>query len=124
MPVTYEIHPDRALSVVTFAGLFTVEETETALAAFRAQGGQKQPCIFEFLRPVADFKLENIRRICTAMMPPPGGARPTAFVGDTDLSYEICDAIVRFIGQPNRVRVFRHRDEAEGWLKDRLEGRA
>lgn len=123
MPVTFEIHPERGLSIVTFAGLFTVEETETVLAAFRAQGGQKQSCIFEFLRPVTDFKLENIQRVCAQMMPQPGQERPTAFVGDTDLSYEVCDAIVRFIGQPGRVRVFRSRADAENWLNDRLAGR-
>jgi hypothetical protein len=57
-------------------------------------------------------------------MAPAGGGRPTAFVGDNDLSFEVCDAIVRYIGQPGRVRAFRTRDEAEIWLKERLEARS
>lgn len=122
MPVTFEIFPDRQLSVVTFAGPFTVEETEATLAAFRARGGQSYPCIFEFDRPVANFRPENIKRIVSEMAPA-GGGRPTAFVGDNDLSFEVCDAIVRYIGQPGRVRAFRTRDEAEAWLKARSEGR-
>lgn len=123
MPVTFEILPERSLSIVTFAGLFTLEETETALAAFRAQGGQQHPCIFEFHRPVANFHPENIKRICSEMMPADGG-RPTAFVGDTELSYEVCDSIVHMIRQPDRVKVFRARADAERWLKDRVAGRA
>ena len=123
MPVTFQIIPDRLLSVVRFAGLFTVEETEAALAAFREQGGQTYPCIFEFDRPVANFRPENIKRIVSEMAPA-GGGRPTAFVGDTDLSFEVCDAIVRYIGQPGRVRAFRTRDEAEAWLKERAAARA
>ena len=119
MPVTFEIFPDRSLSVVTFAGPFTVEETEATLASFRAQGGQAHPCIFEFDRPVANFRPENIKRLVSDMAPA-GGGRPTAFVGDNDLSFEVCDAIVRYIGQPGRVRAFRRHDEAETWLKERL----
>jgi hypothetical protein len=123
MPVTFEIDPTRALSIVTFSGVFTLEETERALASFRGQGGQKHPCIFEFHRPLAAFEPENIKRICSEMMPPEGG-RPTAFVGDTEVSYEVCDAIVRMIRQPGRVRAFKSRAEAEAWLGDRAAGRA
>ena len=122
MPVTLDIHPDRNLSVVTFSGLFTVEETEAALTAFRAQGGQTHPCMFVFDRPVANFRPENIKRIVSEMAPGSGG-RPTAFVGDNDLSFEVCDAIVRFIAQPGRVRAFKTRDEAEAWIRDRLAGK-
>ena len=122
MPVTIDIHPDRNLSVVTFSGLFTVEETEAALTAFRAQGGQTHPCMFVFDRPVANFRPENIKRIVSEMAPGSGG-RPTAFVGDNDLSFEVCDAIVRFIGQPGRVRAFKTRDEAEAWIRERIAGK-
>ena len=122
MPVTFEIDQERSLSIVTFAGMFTLEETEAALASFRAQGGQNHLCIFEFSRPIVTFQPENIKRICSEMMPA-GGGRPTAFVGDNDLSYEVCDAIVRMIRQPGRVRAFKSRAEAETWLKDRVAGR-
>lgn len=121
MPVSFEILPERALSVVTFAGVFTVEQTDAVLADFRAQGGQNYPCIFEFDRPIANFQPDNIKRICSEMMPPDGG-RPTAFVGGNELSYELCDAIVHLIRQPGRVRAFRTRAEAEAWLNDRREG--
>ena len=73
MPVTFEIFPDRSLSIVTFAGPFTVEETEATLASFRAQGGQSYPCIFEFDRPVANFRPENIKRLVSEMAPAGGG---------------------------------------------------
>ena len=73
MPVTFEIFPDRSLSIVTFAGPFTVEETEATLASFRAQGGQSYPCIFEFDRPVANFRPENIKRLVSDMAPAGGG---------------------------------------------------
>lgn len=122
MPVTFEIDSERNLSVVTFSGLFTVEDAEATLAAFRAQGGQNHLCIFEFDRPVAQFRPENIKRIVQEMSPG-GGGKPSAFVGGNDLSFEVCDAIVHFIGQPGRVRAFRTRDEAEQWLKDRVAGR-
>lgn len=123
MPVTYEIHPNSPFAVVTFAGRFTLEETETTLAAFRAQGGQQRLCIFEFDRPIANFQVENIKRICTDMMPKDSG-QPTAFVGNTDLSFELCEAIVRFITRPGAVSIFRSRAEAESWLKQRAESRS
>ncbi len=120
MPVTFEIDPDSPFAVVTFAGWFTVEATETALAAFRAQGGQQRLCIIEFDRPMADFRVENIKRLCTDMMPKDAG-QPTAFVGNTDLSFEL---IVRFITRPGAMSVFRSRAEAERWLKQQAEARA
>ena len=118
MPVTFEIDPERSLSIVTFAGPFTVEEAESALAAFRAQGGQDHPCIFQFDRPVAQFRPENIKRVVSDMSPA-GGGRPSAFVGDNDLSYEVCSVIVHYIGRPASVRAFRTREEAEAWLRER-----
>lgn len=123
MPVTFEIVADSPFAVVTFAGWFTVEATETALAAFRAQGGQQRLCIIEFDRPAADFRVENIKRLCTDMMPKDAG-QPTAFVGNTDLSFELCETIVRFITRPGAVSVFRSRAEAERWLKQQAEARA
>ena len=123
MPVTFEIDTQRNLSIVTFAGLFTVEDAERALEAFRAKGGQDHLCIFEFDRPVAQFRPENIKRIVAEMSPGNGG-KPSAFVGGNDLSFEVCDAIVHFIGQPGRVRAFRTREDAEKWLKDRVAGKA
>lgn len=122
MPVTFEIDPDSPFAVVTFAGWFTVEETETTLAAFRTQGGQQRLCIFEFDRPMANFRVENIKRICTDMMPKDAG-QPTAFVGNTDLSFELCETIVRFITRPGAVSVFRSRAEAERWLKQQPQAR-
>jgi hypothetical protein len=67
--------------------------------------------------------VENIKRICTDMMPKDAG-RPTAFVGNTDLSFELCETIVRFITRPGAVSVFRSRAEAERWLKQRAENKS
>ncbi len=119
MPITFEIPPDSPFAVVIFAGLFTLEETDAALAAFRAQGGMDRHCIIEFDRPLANFRVENIRRVASDMMRA-GAAKPTAFVGASDLSFEICETIVRFVQRPDSVGVFRSRAEAESWLKSRL----
>ena len=115
MPVYYDVDKDRDFAWIRFGSRFKLQEVLDAVSGFRAEGGHDCRRIIEFERPIANFRYENIKSVA-ANMRPSGAGKAIAFVADSDVAREVCDAIMRQVPPHVPSQIFATRAEAETWL--------
>jgi hypothetical protein len=120
-PIRYERDDSRRRAVITITGLFNESEVRACVEQHRAEGAWTYGVLYDLRHMTSEPTGETLAEFAALTKPRPGEPPrgPVAVVSMNPRMYSLACLYAAMVKAHTSVAIFRERDDAETWLKQK-----